>query len=99
LASENSKLYLVFASIHYVLAAEERLQNAGIDCDLRPIPRQISSDCGMCLVSDQTNLKSITKQLSSDPAIEAKIYTGRKDGGFTPLEPPPADRVLQYGCE
>ncbi len=57
------ELYLVLPSIHYVLEAEELLQEAGIACDLRPMPRTISSNCGMCLVSSRQELPRIRKAL------------------------------------
>ncbi len=52
-------IYLVFPSIHYVMQAEELLQSAGIDIDMQPLPRQISSDCGMCLSTTASNLDQV----------------------------------------
>ena len=50
--------YLVFPSIHDVLAAEAILLQAGLPFDLAPTPTDISTDCGMVLeVSDQVRLE------------------------------------------
>lgn len=36
-------------STSYALRAEKVLARAGIDCKLIPVPRQLSSDCGVCV--------------------------------------------------
>jgi hypothetical protein len=40
----------VFESIHFVIKGEKILKGAGLAADVVPIPREISSDCGMALV-------------------------------------------------
>jgi hypothetical protein len=39
----------LFQSVHHALLAEKLLKEAGIACKLIPIPRNLSSDCGVCL--------------------------------------------------
>jgi hypothetical protein len=39
-----------FPSSHAALAAERRLLDQGLAVELVPVPRQISSDCGFCLL-------------------------------------------------
>ena len=36
-------------STNYALKAEKVLQGAGVECKLIPVPRQLSSDCGVCV--------------------------------------------------
>jgi len=36
-------------STSYALRAEKVLNRAGISCKLIPVPRQLSSDCGVCV--------------------------------------------------
>ena len=43
-------LLLLFPSIHYVLEAESRLKNLNIEVELIPVPKELSSDCGMALL-------------------------------------------------
>ncbi|WP_457755511.1 DUF3343 domain-containing protein, partial [Thermodesulfatator indicus] len=43
------KVILLFPSIHYVLKAEKILKKEGVNLDLVPVPKEISSDCGMAL--------------------------------------------------
>jgi hypothetical protein len=39
---------LVYSTSH-ALRAEKVLQGAGIGCKLIPVPRHLSSDCGVCI--------------------------------------------------
>ena len=39
-----------FVSIHDVTKAESRLRKAELWCDMVPVPREITSDCGMALM-------------------------------------------------
>jgi hypothetical protein len=39
-----------FPSSHAALAAEQRLLGQGLAVELIPVPRQIHSDCGFCLL-------------------------------------------------
>jgi hypothetical protein len=47
--SPKKKCCATFSSVHHVLQAEKVLQDAGITLDSIPVPREISSDCGICL--------------------------------------------------
>ena len=43
------KCVLIFSSIHQVMRAEKLLKGKGIKIDLVPVPREISSDCGVAI--------------------------------------------------
>ena len=40
---------ILFHSTSHALRAEKVLERAGISCKLIPIPRHLSSDCGVCV--------------------------------------------------
>ena len=40
---------ILFSSIHFVLQAEKMVKGKGFSIDLIPVPRQLSSDCGICM--------------------------------------------------
>ena len=40
---------ILFPSIHFALRAEKLLKEKGTPYKLIPVPRQLSSDCGVCL--------------------------------------------------
>jgi hypothetical protein len=46
--SETRCLY-VFSSVHHVMKAEKLLKSRGLRIDLIPMPREISSDCGVAI--------------------------------------------------
>ena len=41
---------ILFPSIHFVLQAEKMIKGKGFFIDLIPVPRQLSSDCGICML-------------------------------------------------
>ncbi|OPY77318.1 MAG: hypothetical protein A4E64_01172 [Syntrophorhabdus sp. PtaU1.Bin058] len=41
--------FLIFFTIHDVLKAEKVLKTHNVDIELVPVPRNLSSDCGMCI--------------------------------------------------
>ncbi len=47
--SAKAVVLLTFESIHRVLAAEKALLDARLAPDLVPVPKEISSDCGMAI--------------------------------------------------
>ena len=61
------KNYLItFPSTHYALKAEANLKRNGFKVNLIPIPRDISSDCGIALTLQcldlQENVRNILKR-------------------------------------
>jgi hypothetical protein len=46
---EQGYVVFLFPSVSYALKAEKILKAAGIVHKLIPVPRNISSDCGVCL--------------------------------------------------
>lgn len=44
-----TRQFLLFENARAVIRAEAQLKAAAIDCRVMPVPRIISSECGMCL--------------------------------------------------
>ncbi|MBU1207314.1 MAG: DUF3343 domain-containing protein [Proteobacteria bacterium] len=40
---------ILFPSIHFALRAEKMTRGKGLSTKLIPVPRHLSSDCGVCL--------------------------------------------------
>jgi hypothetical protein len=55
------KCVFLFESVHRVMKAEKLLKGKGIKIDLIPVPREISSDCGVAI------------ELSTDSEVEALL--------------------------
>ena len=68
---------VILSSVHEVLAAERALKGERIWCDLVPVPRQVSSACGVCLSLFVAELQ---------PALGALRQAGLKHlGGYRHL--------------
>ena len=46
---EGSLSIILFVTIHEVLKAEKAFKRGGIEAEVVPVPRAISSDCGVCI--------------------------------------------------
>jgi hypothetical protein len=45
----NKEYFILFKTIHDVLKAEKLLKQHGFTFELVPVPRNMGSDCGMCI--------------------------------------------------
>ncbi len=73
------ELRLIFHSIHNVMLAEELLLKAGVPIDIIPVPREISSDCGMCLACYLKDLDKIRASFKKEPFTSSiTIYESNK---------------------
>jgi len=69
----NSTSYgvVLFPSVNHCMRAESLLQAAGLACKLIPVPRELSSDCGVALRfawPDQEKVQAILKEVGLDTA-------------------------------
>ncbi|PIE51649.1 hypothetical protein CSA37_10585 [Candidatus Fermentibacteria bacterium] len=44
------RLYMIFKTMTHVLMAQRAAREAGVQCRMVPIPRKLSTDCGMCII-------------------------------------------------
>lgn len=75
----------VFDSVHTVLAAERTFLTAGLACDLVPIPRGVTSDCGLALLFRTADME-LARTLLSHPTLGGRlrgIFVPGPDG-YTP---------------
>ncbi len=52
-------------STSYALRAEKVLGQAGIPCKLIPVPRHLSSDCGVCVRIERTDQEAALQALQT----------------------------------
>ncbi len=72
-------LRLIFHSIHNVMLAEELLLEADVPIEMIPVPREISSDCGMCLACRLKDLERIRESFKKKPFTSSiTIYESNK---------------------
>jgi hypothetical protein len=68
----------VFESIHFVMRGEKILKGAGLVTDVVPIPREISSDCGMALVFGCQDRDRVEQLLDAESLKVVGVYRLRR---------------------
>jgi hypothetical protein len=76
------KLLLLFDSIHDVLRAEKLLKGHSIANELIPVPRNLSSDCGMSILLDG-DVETVAGILSGIGSTCIYVYDGQS---YIPLK-------------
>jgi len=66
---EKSFRVALFKSVNHALMAEKVLKSEGIPFKLIPVPKQISSDCGVCLRFAAESEEQIVQALSGKVEI------------------------------
>ncbi len=83
----------VFESIHAVIAAERTFRSAALACDLVPIPRGVTADCGMALLFRAADL-DVARAILSNPPLVGRlggIYIPSPEGYVLDLRSAPAE--------
>jgi hypothetical protein len=71
---------ILFDSIHHVLAAEAAFKQQGLWCDVVPVPRPLSSDCGMALAFRPAELDAVRNVLRRPEIGRHRLYRSNPDG-------------------
>jgi hypothetical protein len=72
--SPENYAYIVVYSTSHALMIEKLLQKEGIDCQLVPVPRQISSDCGVCVRIDPADMSAAERSIQDSRLEIAGIF-------------------------
>ena len=73
------KCVFLFGSIHHVMKAEKLLKGEGMEVDLIPVPREISSDCGVAIELPSGLKENVLRLFKENKISILKCYT--KAGG------------------
>lgn len=87
-------IYLIFTSTRAVIKAEECLRSHDLDCQVIPVPKDISSECGMALsIADE--LRARAESLLTELGLEVRVHepAGKRVPSFDLLT-----TVEQGGC-
>lgn len=85
------KCVFVFESIHRVMKAEKLLKREGIKIDLIPVPREISSDCGVAIEVSVDSEPVALCILGEHRISVAECYTRNLQGKFEKKKEIPHD--------
>jgi hypothetical protein len=69
-----------FPSTYYALSAERALKEAGLQGQLIPMPRELSSLCGLALEIDTAEEEKVLPVLRSSVKIEKKVRAIKSRG-------------------
>lgn len=76
---------LIFHSIHKVMKAEKILKDNGVEVKLMPVPRSLSSDCGLSLEFPLSVNEKVKGFLEEQACIPEEIYEKKGEGKYTQL--------------
>lgn len=69
----------IFHSIHRVLKAEKILKQAAVDFLLIPVPRQLTSDCGLALRFSPQSKEPLLQTLADNDLSPVELYQRKDD--------------------
>ena len=70
MSGQTSYYVILFKSVSYALKAEKILKACGLPHKLIPVPKEISSDCGICLRFEPALQKAIQAALTGKVEFE-----------------------------
>jgi hypothetical protein len=74
---QKHKIYfLLFNTIHDVLKADKILKKEKANYELVPVPRNLSSDCGMC-VKLEDNLEDVKRHIVDIKIEKCFLFDGK----------------------
>lgn len=76
----SGDLVAIFHSIHRVMKAEKVLKAARVEILLIPVPRQLTSDCGLAIRFAPAEQAKVWSVLSAEQLLPAELYLREEDG-------------------
>ena len=79
------EIILIFQGTHQVLFAEKHLKRAGVPMRLIPVPRSLTSDCGLAIRVSPSGKDRARDVLSEAGLLPYSVHILRKEGGYEKL--------------
>jgi hypothetical protein len=79
------ELILIFRGTHQVLSAEKRLKGGGVPLRLIPVPRRLTSDCGLAIRIPLDRRERAREILSGARLLPVSAYLPREGGEYDPV--------------
>lgn len=73
--TDEGYVVVLVRSTNHALRAEKVLENVRIDCKLIPVPRQLSSDCGVCLRVRRAD-REVVREALEEAGVEVRRICG-----------------------
>jgi hypothetical protein len=78
-------LILIFRGTHQVLSAEKRLKGGGVPLRLIPVPRHLTSDCGLAIRIPLDRRDRAREILSGARLLPVSVHLPREGGEYAPV--------------
>ncbi|MDD5761738.1 MAG: DUF3343 domain-containing protein [bacterium] len=78
-------LILVFRGTHQVMSAEKRLKGGGVPVRLIPVPRSLTSDCGLAIRIPLDRRDRAREILSGARLLPVSAHLPREGGEYDPV--------------
>ncbi len=78
-------MILIFRGTHQVLSAEKRLKRGGVPLRLIPVPRRLTSDCGLAIRIPIDQRDRAREILSGARLLPASVHVPGRDGEYDPV--------------
>jgi len=75
-------MILIFRGTHQVMSAEKRLKKGGVAMRLIPVPRRLTSDCGLAIRIPLLERERAREVLAAARILPVSAHLPRKDGGY-----------------
>ncbi len=79
------EIILIFRGTHQVLSAEKFLKRAGVPMRLIPVPRSLTSDCGLAIRIPASGRERAREVLAGASVLPYSVHMLRKEGGYDPV--------------
>ena len=76
------EIILIFRGTHQVLSAEKHLKRAGVPMRLIPVPRSLTSDCGLAIRIPDSGRDRARDVLAGASLLPHSVHILRKEGGY-----------------
>lgn len=77
-----AEIVLIFRGTHQVLAAEKNLKRAGVPMRLIPVPRRLTSDCGLAIRIVPSERDRARKVLSQARLLPRSVHILLNEGEY-----------------
>jgi len=82
---EEGDIVAIFHSIHRVMKAEKLLKQQRVEMLLIPVPRQLTSDCGLAIRLRPEQTRRAAEVLEAAELLPAELFV-RRDADYEPLD-------------
>jgi hypothetical protein len=78
----SQEIVLIFQGTHQVMSAEKYLKKAGVPMRLIPVPRRLTSDCGLAIRIFLPDRDRAKKVLSGSGILPQSVHILRNEGMY-----------------